>query len=270
MGKYVKCFDLFEKINPRKFNMDFVEDPEDEEDDNYIYDELSDNLIGGDIYKGTLSFVLLSPKNGELHEIKYEPFKESIFGWINYNRWPPKYEDKLLFDINLIVEKLNIIGKTKNGNLQISNDKKKRYSISSNTLFKGDKLSNFYIRPNDVLAFDKESLSEGLQAFYQKHIKLFKFIYKYSISKPQIPKIVEEFKNKIISIKKKLEGLEFVLNNIDKFKSYYFLDEKTIKNDKYKFEELISITEKEIKTFIDIDAHDNVETYILDKIKNLR
>lgn len=265
MGRYVKRFDLFEKINPKEF-FDHREDPEDEEDDEF--DELSDELIGGDVYRGVLSFLLLDPKSGELREIKFQTFNQYVtnYGWRSSGyRWP--YTGKYLFDVNLIVEKLSVVGKTKTGSLQIvGDDKKRRYSISPKNLFKGDKLSNYYVRPNDVLAFDRESLSEGLQFLYQKYIKLFKYAYTQALSKEMVEKKVEDSKKKIVDLKQKLKDIEFVLDNMDNIKSY--LSERVVKRDKTTFEKAVEIAEKNIKEFSDIEVKD-IENHVLKKLKDL-
>jgi len=245
----ISKFDIYEKINPSKFNIDNDnwEDNEDEEDDD-IYDEYLDKIIGGTIYRATFKILFVN-EQGEIISYTLSRYKDESYYW----NWGGRHKNYYLYDIEIDIKKLKITKIAKNKIIMIPTiGKKINYSISYKSFINNNKIFNFYIRQNDILSFNKNDLKDGLRILYRNNIKYLKNssgikTYRgldfYKRSKHNI-------KDKIDILNKSLTEIDFLLKNKN-FLGYYINIIK-LKNDRNKFNKDIILLNKKLKNIDDI------------------
>ena len=84
-----------------------------------------------------------------------------------------------------------------------SKDNKVRLSMKDTLLFKNGKLSMYYLRPNDVLAFNTKGLQDGLIEMYKAKKNFFDLIFTKTFNPEIIDKIGEQLKRIIKPIIRK-------------------------------------------------------------------
>jgi len=278
---------LFEKIDVDKFNQDLAdewEDNEPEEDDDIHVDKLVD-LKGGKVYRASIvmevtggnryyggtskgPLTLTSAKgilgfyNGKFQNQNYYGGNQytsyggygydaygnnSPYGY-NQSRYNTQQNRPTVGNMDIVIQELIINNVTPDGKLSMILGRKKYSMKISGYLKREGRLKSYYVRQNDVIAFNKDGLRKGLLRMYRNNGKFFAGLKDFTAKidlKPQYKQLVD--------LKTKQTELQYLLDNYDKLtkqfsavKNYIRLD--VLKQDLRRMDQNVKVQEDNINT----------------------
>jgi len=238
--RYLKTF---EGITVDEFNKDLDdewEENEPEEDDDIHIDKISD-LKGGKIYRAVINVKLLDKNNGKIYSFNvgqiqnYSNYWDWSYWWNSQQRnnihKPSLPSNRILYDIYLEIKELTIdVKATKPGYLILSENGKNKYSFKVSTLIqKHKKLHSYYVRPNDVIAFNMSGLKKGLRMFTEKNGKV-RFLCGIKTGNGSLSTDIVKIENQLENYKKREKSINKLIDIYDDDFSNY-LDISKLKYD---------------------------------------